>query len=168
MKLIRQLTIQLYAKKTNHNLEEEESDSLSSIISEESVNLSDSQERSSLPKPTPQQPFKDKSKHRISTKKKIMNETEFMEKHYKELQYLAKVLEQIRFFQERKMNNEQELIEIAKNILLEEFSSNDIIIEFQEEGDKFYIILDGTAAVYVPNYLEVPQEERDKRQKMAN
>lgn len=66
------------------------------------------------------------------------------------------------------MNSEHELIEIAKNILLEEFKTNDIIIEFQEEGDKFFIILEGQVAVYVPDYLEVSPQEREKRQKEAN
>ncbi len=51
-----------------------------------------------------------------------------------------------------------DLIEIAKSITLEKLKPKDYIFQFGDQGDKFYIIIQGKVGVFVPDKKEVPEE----------
>ena len=77
---------------------------------------------------------------------------------------LSKLLNMIRFFQERDINNDGfELIEIAKALVLEVCPINHQVCEFGECGEKFYIILKGKVRVDIPEEINVPLKEMEKR-----
>lgn len=56
---------------------------------------------------------------------------------------LAKIMKRIKFFEERKIVEEEDLREIAKCLTFESYEREDIIIEYNDEAEKFYIILKG-------------------------
>ena len=78
---------------------------------------------------------------------------------------LAKILKKIKFFEERKIVEEEDLREIARCLTFETFQRNDVIINYQEEGDKFYLILKGQVSVMIPQMVEVTPEEHEARLK---
>ena len=73
--------------------------------------------------------------------KEILIVADYLSKHYK-------------YFIDLNKNNIQikvdKLVKICK---LEKFNPNDIIIFYGDIGDKFYIVLDGKVAIYIPEFI---------------
>ena len=55
--------------------------------------------------------------------------------------------------------------EIAKALVLETFGSNEMVFDFEDIGDKFYIILQGSVDVSVPMSVKVTDQEQAERKK---
>ena len=55
--------------------------------------------------------------------------------------------------------------EIAKALVLETFGRNEMIFDFEDAGDKFYIILEGSVDVSIPFSVKVTDEEAAERKK---
>ena len=72
---------------------------------------------------------------------------------------MTQLLGEVRFFYERDINKECDLIEIAKSLLLETFNKDDMVFDFGDEGEKFYIILEGTVSIRIPILIPVLPEE---------
>ena len=66
-----------------------------------------------------------------------------------DLKTLVPLMENIRFFKERKIKT-KELFEICNGLEYFKSPENSYVIKYGEEGDKFYIILQGQVSVWVP------------------
>ena len=55
--------------------------------------------------------------------------------------------------------------EIAKALVLETFERNEMVFDFEDAGDKFYIILEGSVDVSIPFSVKVTDEEAAERKK---
>lgn len=55
--------------------------------------------------------------------------------------------------------------EIAKALVLETFGRNEMVFDFEDAGDKFYIILEGSVDVSIPFSVKVTDEEAAERKK---
>ena len=84
----------------------------------------------------------------------ILLEKEPMQRTKTEIRILSEYLsERFEFF--KKFKNEPIKLEKLVSVLhLETFKPNEKIIKFGEEGDKFYILLQGKVNIYKPSYLE--------------
>lgn len=68
----------------------------------------------------------------------------------KENQKTADFLHQLKFIKEQHMP-EKNLLELAQCLNLLEMKEDDIVFDFEEEADLFYIILVGSVSVLVPD-----------------
>ena len=71
---------------------------------------------------------------------------------------VSKLLKNIKFFRERDIVQEHELVEITLTMLLEQFEENQMVFDHGELGDKFYIILQGQVGVDIPVRIPVSSE----------
>lgn len=83
-----------------------------------------------------------------------------------QLKELCRLFKNIQFFKTREIVNEQELLEIALSLHLEEFKGGEMLFDEGEPGFKFYIILKGSVAVSKKIKFEVPDDVRDERRKV--
>lgn len=81
------------------------------------------------------------------------------------MQQLAQLLKAVRFFRDRDITNDCDLVEIAKSLLLETFERDEMIFDYGDEGDKFYIVVQGSVSIRVPILVPVPPEEQESRKK---
>ena len=79
------------------------------------------------------------------------------------MKQLANLLKGIKFFSDRNIKNPQDLLEVAKTLLLENFDSEEMVFDHGEPGSKFYIILKGAVGVDIPIRIKVEQDELDRR-----
>ena len=77
-------------------------------------------------------------------------------------------MKQIKFFRERDIIKESQLMEIIKALQIEKFNINEEIFEYGDLGDKFYIILEGSVSVLIPFYVDVKREEKEQRKNIVN
>ena len=49
------------------------------------------------------------------------------------------------------------------NLLLEHFRPGEMIFDYGDVGDKFYIILKGRVSILIPTKVQVDSKELDKR-----
>ena len=70
-------------------------------------------------------------------------------------------MKQIKFFRERDINKDSQLMEIIKALRIERFKKDDLVFEYGDLGDKFYIILEGSVSVLVPFQVDVKPEEKE-------
>lgn len=77
------------------------------------------------------------------------------EKLQAELETLADLLKQQKFFQEKNIQKQSDLVEIAQVLQLENFHSGSLIFDYGDVGDKFYIILQGQVGIEIPEQIEV-------------
>ena len=82
-----------------------------------------------------------------------------------EMQQLAQLLKAVRFFCDRDITNDCDLVEIAKSLLLETFQHDEMIFDYGDEGDKFYIVVEGSVSIRIPILVPVPAEEQASRRK---
>ena len=82
-----------------------------------------------------------------------------------EMQQLAQLLKAVHFFRDRDITNDCDLVEIAKSLLLETFKVDDMIFDYGDEGDKFYIVVAGSVSIRIPILVPVPAEEQASRRK---
>ena len=80
-----------------------------------------------------------------------------------QIKLVAKLLRNVPFFQERQIDAEAELVEIASSLMLEECQAGEMVFEEGEPGYKFYIILKGAVAVS-KRIAEPLSEEQIRRQ----
>lgn len=59
-----------------------------------------------------------------------------------ESQHVLDLVKDLKFFKDREIGDE-DLQEITKVLSFEKFAPGDIIINFGEQGDKFYVIIQG-------------------------
>lgn len=73
------------------------------------------------------------------------------ERKKEELVRLAKYIRDIPFFKYRDTGviTEQDSFEIASALKFEKFKAGDKVVNFGDEGDKFYIILKGVVSVQI-------------------
>jgi hypothetical protein len=82
-----------------------------------------------------------------------------------EMRQLAQLLKAVRFFCDRDITNDCDLVEIAKSLLLETFQRDEMIFDYGDEGDKFYIVVAGSVSIRIPILVPVPAEEQASRKK---
>ena len=82
-----------------------------------------------------------------------------------EMQQLAQLLKAVRFFRDRDITNDCDLVEIAKSLLLETFQHDEMIFDYGDEGDKFYIVVEGSVSIRIPILVPVSAEEQASRRK---
>ena len=63
--------------------------------------------------------------------------------------------------QEKSDNGDEILKKISKIITHQKNKKNDLIIQYGEKGDDFYIILRGTIGIFVPKYKEYYMDEEE-------
>ncbi len=63
---------------------------------------------------------------------------------------LVPLIKTIQFFKEREIKD-QDFIDIVSCLTYEYFSPGDFVFHFNTQGEKFYIILEGSVGVFVPN-----------------
>jgi len=67
-----------------------------------------------------------------------------------EMEKLSLALKSFLFFKEHNITKYHELLDIAHCLKYEHSEKNDVVFNYGEEGDRFYLVIDGTADVYVP------------------
>ena len=67
-------------------------------------------------------------------------------------------------FDDKKINN-LEMVEVAKVLLLEKVKARTVLCKYNAVWQKFYIILDGTVAIYKPVKERVPPDEIESNHK---
>ena len=82
-----------------------------------------------------------------------------------QMMQLRDLLKSIKFFADRKIKNNNDLMEIALNILLEQFNKDELVFDFDAIGDKFFILLQGKVGVDIPIKRKVPSDELSRRRK---
>ena len=103
-----------------------------------------------------------------------MKEEEKLEKCIKELKkpienrdhsfiidYIKTLESFMNLIQERNEDTEDIIIKISKIMNLQTNITNDLIIQYGERGNFFYIILKGTIAILVPKFTEYYMNEED-------
>ena len=71
-----------------------------------------------------------------------------------EMEQLTRLLRNVNFLRERDIVKDCDLIEIAKQLLLESYKKGHVVFDYGEEGTKMYIILQGSISLKIP--IEVP------------
>jgi len=66
------------------------------------------------------------------------------------LKLLVPLIKTITFFKEREIQD-QDFTDLATCLNYECYKAGENVFEFGSYGDKFYIILQGTVGVYIPN-----------------
>jgi CRP-like cAMP-binding protein len=61
-----------------------------------------------------------------------------------------KTLRKIKFFKENGVTSDNELEQILAGLKLVEYQSNEVVFNFGDKGDAFYLVLDGIIEVYQP------------------
>lgn len=78
-----------------------------------------------------------------------LNEEERARANYKQIEELANLLGTYDFFKNY-INKTKDLQQIALAMTVEEFNEGDIVFKHDDTGDKFYIILEGSVGVLIP------------------
>ena len=82
--------------------------------------------------------------------KRILNKS-ILNRSEDDKEYLQGLIKEIKFFKELPKLGENGLREIASLLKIESFAPLEDVIKYGEQGDKFYIILQGVVSVNVPN-----------------
>lgn len=66
------------------------------------------------------------------------------------MNHVVSLIKGLKFFKERNIYD-LDLQEVTNVLKFEKFSPGEIIMNFGEKGDKFYVIVQGLALVRIPN-----------------
>ena len=89
-------------------------------------------------------------KHRLEKLKKILSKP-VKERKDGDIQELIGMISQIRFFQERKEINPSDFRDLVQLFQYKESEQGKTVIKFGEPGDQFFVIIQGTLGVMIPN-----------------
>ena len=103
------------------------------------------------------------NEHSCADNDHLADEGEFQACTHEDMKQLANLLKGIKFFSDRNIKNPQDLLEVAKTLLLENFDTDEMVFDHGEPGSKFYIILKGAVGVDIPIRIKVEQDELDRR-----
>ena len=77
------------------------------------------------------------------------------------IDYIKTLEPLMNLIQERNEDSEEIINKISKIMNLQSNKINDLIIQYGERGNNFYIILQGTIGIFVPRYLEYYMNEEE-------
>ena len=77
------------------------------------------------------------------------------------IDYIKTLESFMNLIQERNEDSEEIIKKIAKIMIHQKNKKNDLIIQYGEKGDDFYIILKGTIGIFVPKYDEYYMDEEE-------
>ena len=87
------------------------------------------------------------------------------EKHFRTKQEIKAIAEFLAlkndFFNKLKQSNQSTLYAVVNVLNIETYNQGDTIINYGEEGDKLYVVLEGKVAVYKPKQIEKEMQIKD-------
>ena len=72
----------------------------------------------------------------------------------------------LKWIEESNLIKKTQLYEIAQALLLESYAPNEMVFDYGQLGDRYYIILSGAVKVEKPEMIKLTGEEKDRRLKL--